>query len=297
MTQADPRRRRAIVALALTIMVFGGQFVDARYAIRQGLSVYDVVALRFGVAALFGLAILARAGLADAGGLGWRRALILTCLAGSPYSLAMIGGLHFAPVAHGALLNPGLNVIAGTFLGIWLLGERHPAFRFVGLGVVTAGLVMIAWDGLTASGGRFWIGDLLFSATGISWALFATLTRRWGARPLTTVAGITLLSALYLPFYALWLAPGLSNLSLGWLAFHGLYQGLLHSFLGLLGYAYAARVLGPSSTALATALVPVAGILAAIPFLGEWPSVLQWSGLAVVVAGMLLGNRRRRLSD
>ena len=289
-----PRGRGAVVALALTIIVFGGQFVDARYAIRQGLSVYDLVALRFSVSALCGLPILLRAGIADVGGLGWRRAAVLALLAGSPYSLAMIGGLHFAPVAHGALLNPGLNLLASTAFGIWLLGERHAVWRYLGMAVVTGGLAMIGWDSLSVPGERFWIGDLLFAATGVSWGLFGTLSRRWVVSPVIAVSAIALLSAIYLPFYALWLSPSLGNVSLGWLAFHGLYQGLLHSFLGLLGYAYSAQVLGPSRTAVATALVPVAGILAAIPFLGEWPSHLQWGGLAVVVGGMVLANLRGR---
>jgi drug/metabolite transporter (DMT)-like permease len=289
----DPRTRGAVAALSLTIVIFGCQFVDARYAISQGLSVYDLVALRFGVAGTIGFCVLARAGLADLGGLGWRRGAILAVLAGSPYSLAMIGGLHFAPVAHGALLNPGLNLIASTFFGIWLLGERHPAFRFLGMAVVSGGLAMIGWDGLTAVGQRFWIGDLLFAATGVAWGLFGTLTRRWHAAPLTVVSAIAMVSLPYLPLYAVWLAPTLNHVSIGWLAFHGFYQGVLQSFIGILGYAYAAQVLGPSRTAVATALVPVTGIIAAIPFLGEWPEPLQWTGLAVVVAGMVLANYTR----
>jgi drug/metabolite transporter (DMT)-like permease len=293
MSAPDPRSRRAAAALCLTILIFGCQFVDARYAIRQGLSVYDLVALRFGVAGAIGFCVLLRVGLRDLGGLGWRRGATLAVLAGSPYSLAMIGGLHFAPVAHGALLNPGLNLIASTFFGIWLLGERHPVFRFLGMAVVTGGLAMIGWDGLRAVGERFWIGDLLFAATGIAWGLFGTLSRRWAMAPLTTIAAIAFVSLPYLPFYACFLAPTLNHVSFPWLAFHGFYQGVLQSFIGILGYAYAAQVLGPSRTALATALVPVTGIVAAIPFLGEWPHPLQWTGLAVVVAGMVLANYAR----
>lgn len=293
MSASDPRSRGAVAALALAILIFGCQFVDARYAIRQGLSVYDLVALRFGIAGAIGFAVLWRAGIADLGGLGWRRGAILAALAGSPYSLAMIGGLHFAPVAHGALLNPGLNVIAGTLFGIWILGERHRLFRFLGIGVVAAGLALIGWDGLTAVGERFWIGDLLFAVTGITWALFGTLSRRWASPPLITIAAIAFVSMPYVPFYLWFMAPTLNQVSLGWLAFHGFYQGVLQSFLGILGYAYAAHVLGPSRTAVATAMVPVTGIIAAIPFLGEWPHPLQWAGLASVVAGMILANTTR----
>ena len=293
MTAPDPRSRGAMAALALTIVIFGCQFVDARYAIRQGLSVYDLVALRFGVAGAIGFCVFLRAGLSDLGGLGWRRGAILAVLAGSPYSLAMIGGLQFAPVAHGALLNPGLNVIASTFFGIWLLGERHPVFRFLGMALVACGLAMIGWDGLTAVGQRFWIGDLLFAVTGITWALFGTLARRWGSSPLVTISAIAFVSLPYLPLYLWWFTPTLDRVSLPWLAFHAFYQGVLQSFIGILGYAYAAQVLGPSRTAVATALVPVTGILAAIPFLGEWPQPLQWAGLAVVVGGMLLANYTR----
>jgi drug/metabolite transporter (DMT)-like permease len=145
---------------------------------------------------------------------------------------------------------------------------------------------------LSAVGERFWIGDLLFAATGIAWGLFGTLSRRWALAPVITVSAIAFLSLAYLPFYAAFLTPSLGHVSPGWVAFHGFYQGLLQSFIGILGYAYAAQVLGPSRTAVATALVPVTGIVAAIPFLGEWPHPLQWGGLAVVVAGMVLANTR-----
>lgn len=273
----------------------GGQFAVGKIGMRAGLSAYDIVALRFGFAAACLAPILVRAGLRDMGatfGLGWTRALILTLVAGGPYALLMIGALEFAPAAHGAMIVPGLTLILSTLGGRWLLGEQPSGMRVIGIGIITLGLLLIGWQSLQAVAGRAWLGDLMFVVAGTAWAFFTVLCRLWTAPPLIATAAISVLSLPYLVYYAVALAPRLMDVPVHASLVQGVYHGILQSVVAMVGYSYCVKHLGAGNTAMGNSLVPVLGTLVAIPILGEWPSGLQWAGLALVVTGMLAANLR-----
>ncbi|MNC99656.1 EamA-like transporter family protein [compost metagenome] len=72
-------------------------------------------------------------------------------------------------------------------------------------------------------------------------------------------------------------------------------QGGLSGVLAVVAFAVAVTILGASRAAVFPALVPSAGILVGIPLTGEWPSPLQWVGVALVTVGLIaaLGVRVR----
>ena len=59
-------------------------------------------------------------------------------------------------------------------------------------------------------------------------------------------------------------------------------------FVALALYAWAIRVLGPSAAALFMPLVPIFGVLLAIPVLREIPTTIQRVGIVAVSVGMVL---------
>src|SRR5271165_5235787 len=80
------------------ISIWAGWFISSRFNVSGGLTAYDLVALRFGLAGLILLPVSIRL----RGGLGllrWRTALALFAGSGAIYSLATTGGLTFAPAA------------------------------------------------------------------------------------------------------------------------------------------------------------------------------------------------------
>src|SRR4029450_11442939 len=96
----------------------------SRCARQQPLPPGDLAALRFGVAGLLSLPFLIRRGLRSAGGIGWRRSLVLAITAGAPYTLILYSGLAVAPAAPGAVIIPGATpLFAAAFPWVWLRGS------------------------------------------------------------------------------------------------------------------------------------------------------------------------------
>jgi drug/metabolite transporter (DMT)-like permease len=228
-------------------------------------------------------------GVASLAGVGWMRGVILTLIAGSPYALLMYAALQFAPAAHGAMLVPGVGLVVATVIGATWVGERHGALRYVGAGVVLAGLGILGAGGIAAPG-TTWLGDAIFAVVGVAWGLFTLVIRRWRLDAVAAVAALSVLSLTYLPVYALALNPRVLAVPLAASLLQAGYQGLLQTIVAFAGYAFAVRRLGAGTASVATAAVPVFGALLAIPIAGEWPSSTTWAGLGVVCAGIAVAN-------
>jgi drug/metabolite transporter (DMT)-like permease len=67
-----------------------------------------------------------------------------------------------------------------------------------------------------------------------------------------------------------------------------IYQGVGVAIVALVLYAWAIRVLGASFASLFMPLIPVLGMLLAVPVLGEVPARVQLVGVVAVSVGMAL---------
>lgn len=108
--------------------------------------------------------------------------------------LAGVGGYAFAPLSHGALIQPGTVTVAGMALAWWVLGDRPAAARRLGVAVIVAGLAIVAGPGLFGGGALTPLGDAMFLAAGLMWAGFTVLSRRWGVAPLEGTVLVCVLS-------------------------------------------------------------------------------------------------------
>src|SRR5690349_2469528 len=142
--------RGAVLGGVLAMLLFSGNFVCTRHGLANGLSVADLVLVRYAVSGLVFLAILRRIGL---GGLGFRRATVLTLLAGAPYFLLTALALRFAPATHASILNPGGTMVFAPLLGWLVLRARPGPGVRIGLPILAAGLLMIGGTGLLEGGG------------------------------------------------------------------------------------------------------------------------------------------------
>lgn len=275
------------------MLLYAGQFVLSRWSIQRTLSLWDLAALRFAAAGLLLLPVVLRHGLAGAAGVGWGRSLVLALSAGGPYTLIMFAGLALAPAGHGAVIIPGATPVVSTML-VWLwFGERPWPARLVGLALVVVGLVLVGWPGISgAAGERIWLGDLLFVVAGVLWGLFTVLARRWQVDPLRATAMVWTLALAYLPIYAAFAGDRLLQAPRGEVVFQALYQGVGVAILALALYSWAIRELGASVASLLMPLVPVLGMLLAVPVLGEVPGPVQLVGVLAVSVGMALAARR-----
>jgi drug/metabolite transporter (DMT)-like permease len=277
----------ALAGVLLAFLTFGGQFAVIRHGIEAGLSVHDIIAIRFAVSGLALMPLILRAGIADLGGVGWGRGGVLTLLAGAPYLLVLVTGIALSGASKGAVLNPGLVTASGLVLSVALLGERLDGRRILAALLVLGGLVLVAWRTTLEGGGSILAGDVLIALTGVAWALYTVLLKRWSVPPLLGVAAVCCLSLAYLPVYGVVLEPGLARVPLVEILLQAVYQGLVISLLSQALYVNAVRVLGAVTISLMSPLTPILGTLLAYLILGERLSPLQWAGVGLVSVGML----------
>ncbi|WP_170182109.1 DMT family transporter [Phreatobacter stygius] len=275
-------------------LIWGVQAVVSRQSVADGLSAADVTVLRFIAAALVLLPFaLTRVRPFPVGPIGWKRAIILTLLAGAPYSLVLVGGSAFAPALHTAVVTPGLIPVLAAGLAFVVLGERPPRRHLIGLGLIVAGVLIFAWQAFAGAPARdgAWRGDLLFVLAAVMWAAFGLLAKRWQADALGLTITICLLSVVTAPLLAVAVPLHMAGASLEALALQAIYQGVLVGVVSLFLYAKANAILGAARAALFLPLVPAVTAVASTVLLGEWPSGLEIAGMAVAMAGMTLALR------
>jgi drug/metabolite transporter (DMT)-like permease len=289
-----PKMWRGWVALILAASISGSNYVISRYGMKMSIGANDMIALRVGIAGLVMLPMLWRIGLERAAQIGLRRGLLLTALAGAPYSLMIVWGLRFAPAAHGGVLVTATGPLV-VALGLWIaLGVRLSGKRLLLLGVILTGIILVM-GGISVlsnfSGPNVLLGDMFFVLAGANMAVYSILLRIWRFDALLVSALVSVLSLVYLPIYYFWLGPDFSGAALGQILFHGFNQGVLNAVVALFLLGYSVAIIGPQQAVLGAAIVPVISALLAIPMLGELPGPLQWLGIALVAAGVVFSAR------
>jgi drug/metabolite transporter (DMT)-like permease len=287
-----PRTRLSATALgvlcgiaASTCWAIG--FVAGKHGIAAGLTPPDLAFHRFVWTGILMVPLVARAGLADLGGLGWGRGLVILILAGPPQSLLNYSGLTLAPLGHGAVIQPGSAALGGLLLAFLVLREPLSRARVIGVIAIVLGLIVLAGEAVTSIRGNALAGDLFFVGAGWTWAAFTICLRGWRTSGLLAAQVVGVLSLLvYVPLYAAlygfdhMVAAGLSE-NLLQLVAQGGFAGLLALYL----FARAVTALGAGRASMFPALVPPITMLIGFLAIGEVPTIPQLVGLAIVVFG------------
>lgn len=277
------------VALGLgAALIWGAYLAMARAGVNAGLSSADIAFLRYVPAGLILLPVFLRTGIADAAGVGWGRAVLLSLLVGPPFILIGVGGYAFAPLAHGAAIQPAALTLGATGMAIWLAGERLDRRGAAGLAVMIAGIAAVAGPNSLFGDLTTLSGDALFAIAGLMWAGFSVLAKRWGLKPLQATAAVSVVSAaVYAPVYLL--AVGVDRLAgvpVEMLVWQVVVQGALSGVAAVIAFTQVVRLIGPGKAALFPALVPAVAVVVGIPITGEIPGALQAAGIVLATAGL-----------
>ncbi|WP_193182331.1 DMT family transporter [Nisaea sediminum] len=287
--------RVGIVFGLLAAVIWGGFLAYSRRGVVVGLEAVDIAFLRYVSAGLVMLPLFLRRSVRkELAALGWFKPLVLAALAGPLFIIVGASGFYFAPAAHAAVIQPGAMTLASVCAATLLFGERMNPARLAGVLILVAGLATIAGPGLLGGEAGAWRGDLLFAAAGTMFAAYTILVRRWRIGAWTSTAIVSVLSGLMLgPAYLALRGPGaLLSASPAVLLEQVVVQGILSAVVALFAFARAVHHLGPGRAAVFPALAPSMAILIAIPVVGEFPTALQWAGLAVATLGLLISLRR-----
>lgn len=279
----------------LCAAIWGLQPVVLRRSVLDGLTTADVTVMRFLVSSLLLLPVSLRLRPILVGTLGWRRALALTALSGSPFSLMLIAGIAFAPGFHNAVITNGMIPIAAMILAFAVLGQRPGWGKLTGIVLVAAGIGMFIGPSAGATPGRegAWRGDLLFLVASLMWAMFGLLAGRWRADALKATASIALLSLATTPILVLLLPMHIAQVPLAAIALQALYQGVLVSVVANFLYMRAVMLLGAVRATLFLPLIPVITTASGAVLLGEQPSAWEAAGIVSVIVGMAIALTSR----
>jgi drug/metabolite transporter (DMT)-like permease len=278
--------RGAAYGLA-AVSIWSGWIVVARLGLRTSLTPWDIAALRFGVAGLLMLPLVAVRGIAF-DRLGWGGLAAIVLGGAAPVFFAN-SGLLFAPAAHAGALFPGVMPLMVALLARIVLGEAFTSAKIAGFALILSGVFAIT----VGSGGELGsvqnLGHALFLCAGLAWAFYTVALRRARLDGLHAAAISAVGSMLlYLPIYCV--LPGTALARAPWpdIALQAVVQGILTAIISLMLYGRAVSILGASSGAAFAALCPAMTALMAIPVLGEWPQNRDWVAIVLISAGVYI---------
>ncbi|WP_431015872.1 DMT family transporter [Bradyrhizobium pachyrhizi] len=269
-------------------------FVATRHGLKVGFTPVDLLMHRFLWSGIVFLPLVVRAGLRDLCGIGWGRGMALMLLGGPVMSLISYVGFMFVPLGHGSVIQPSCATLGGLFLAVVLLKESVSLSRAAGAVVIVVGLAVIGSESIGHMGPSAVMGDLIFVATGLMFAGFATLVRYWCVSAFSVASVISVLSLSLFPLYAA--SGGLARdavIGLHENTLQAIAQGILAGPAAMYLFAVSIQRLGVARAAVFPATVPVLTLLLGWLLIGEPPTTLQAAGLAAVLAGFYLAQRQR----
>ncbi|WP_375573173.1 DMT family transporter [Ahrensia marina] len=289
------------IGFALTAAVMWSLFLIAsRVGAVDGLLPIDMMVLRFSLAAVLLAPVLVwsiRRG--DGGLLTPRRAIFLALAAGPAFVWLNVGGFQFAPLAHGAVIQPSTVALAGMGLAALLLGETLSARQYVGAALLLAGMVAIAGPSVFVVNMEILIGDSMFVGAGLFWVAYTLLLKRWGISGLLAAAAVSVLSALVVlpiaPFVGV--IERLTQLTVAELLFHVTAHGLFNGVGAIVAFGMAVERLGAAKASLVPAIIPATTLIIGLPMTGENPTNLEFIGAAIACLGLLVALSLKTIRD
>ncbi len=279
---------------ALTVVIIWGlNFVVMKWAL-AAVSPMMLGALRFAVASLPLLWIVPRPRTS------WYFIVSYGVLQGVGQFGLLFTALHFGMPSGLASTVLQAQVLFTVLLAVPVLGERARFHHGMGLLIASAGLALIAASHGNGPREMTLLGFALTLAAALSWA-GSNLLVRWmgrGAASIDPFHFIVWSSAMsVLPFLAMAIAFDGAAASWHSVTGMGVREWAAVAYLSLLatlvGYSLWMRLLQrhpAGRIAPFSLLVPVVGLWAGSFFLSERLNAAQWSGVALVLAGLLVNQ-------
>jgi len=275
------------------VFVWSFWLIVSRVANQSGLTIYDLAAFRYGLAAVIALPLCLYYK-------PWRtlrlsQIIVLSFILGPVYILIVFSGFLYAPAAHGGIFMNGVLPLVSILFAIILMGVWPGLRQVLGALLILVAAIALAWDASASSAEGVWIGDLHFLIGAIFFSIYIILSERWKLGAMQIIfCGTIVNAALYLPVWWLWLPSGIADAPMGPLLVQAVYQGFVPNLMGLLLIAHASRTIGNGNTSFILAAVPGGGAILGALILGENLNTISILALVVLTGGLLLSVRRQK---
>ena len=290
----SPSHLTGYAAAWCIVFVWSFWLIVSRVANQSGLTIYDLAAFRYGLAALIAVPLCLY--YKPWRGLRLAQIAVLSFILGPVYILIVFSGFLYAPAAHGGIFMNGVLPLISILFALVLIRVLPSLRQAMGAVLILVSAIALALDASGSSGKDAWIGDLLFLVGALFFSIYMILSERWKLGAMQIIfCGTVVNAAIYLPVWYFWLPSGLSDAPMGPLLLQAIYQGFVPNLIGLLFIAHASQNIGTGNTSFILAAVPGGAAILGALILGETLSLIGILALILLTSGLLLSVRRRRI--
>jgi len=273
----------------IIMFIWAGWLVTSRAGVQSALTIHDIMAFRFGIAAV--IAAPAVLYVKPWRSMTLRQIIIVTFLLGIPYTVTLFKAFDTAPAAHAAVFMNGILPALTIALAYILFSERPRIFQLIGTVLIIIGASCAAFGSVGFDFATTWPGDLLFILAGLFFAVYMTINRLWHlSMTQIWLCGSILNAILFIPVWWLFLPSGIAETPPDQLLLQMGYQGIVPNIIGLVLISVAVRNIGPSTTAAMMSGVPAFSAVLGFVFLGEALSWLGIVSLLILTPGIIIAS-------
>lgn len=291
------QRRTAIVAVAISAACFGTLAVFATLAYERGAEPLQLLAWRFGLAAVLlgGYLALTRPRTLRVPASDLGRFAALAVFGYGAASLCFFFALNYADASVVAVLLYTYPAMIAVVDAVFKPGPIDPMRAFAVV-LAFAGCALVV-DPFSASGGTHPLGVILGLGAAVGYTSFTLLSHRWmpGRSRTTLMTYMFGLTAAFVTAVAL--ASGAQLAPAGWDWQNWALLAaivMVPTFAAILLYLRALSRIGTAQASLLSTLEPLFTIALAAIVLGDRLSPLQLAGAAAVLVAVVLSEMRAR---
>ncbi len=251
------------------------------------LSIFDLIAIRFGVSGLVVLPFILYFK-------PWKtltlfRAIVYSFLLGPIYMIFVFSGFIYAPASHSAVFFNGfLPFLTLLITSLWLK-KRISRLQIISVFLILLGAFLILLDGASLKIEISWLGDLLFLIAGFLFAIYIVVSREWKITISELIFCTAFLNFLiYLPIWIIFIPKNFGSISNIDLFTQIIFQGIVPNLIGLLLVTIAVKKIGSAPTSAFLAGVPATASILSVFILGEYLGIKGWIGIVSITPGILI---------
>lgn len=272
----------------VTVLIWANWILATRHTAETQMGTIDLGLIRYGIPALVLSPVWLRTGLLPKG-VPLRLLVLMVCGAGALFFQLTTFAIHSTPAASAGILLGGSMPLAAALIGVFLFRERPDVTRWLGLGGIVAGVVILlarSLSGVEIS----WTSFTLLPLGALLWAGYTHAFRRSGLNAIQASAIIAIWSFLIHVGLALIFGSALTSIPLPEIGLQVVSQGLLSGLAATVAYGIAVQALGGTQAAAFTAITPVLATFGGGLLLGEPIGAAELTAAVVTGAGVALST-------